>query len=245
MFVVFAIIGVLCIVYGASVMMIWSGTSFFAVWYALGAVCLAIAWCLNSGTWERIPIVVRRITEIIGCLLIAATVVLGGMSLSGFGSTGEDDLDAIIVLGAQVYADRPSTVLRYRLDTACAYLEKNPRTVCIVSGGQGANEPRAEADVMAEYLEALGIDASRIVRESQASNTEQNIEYSMAFFDPAHDRVGIVTNDFHVYRGTGIARKKGIVHACGIAAPSSPWYLPNNILRECFGIAKDYLKGNL
>ena len=43
----------------------------------------------------------------------------------------------MIVLGAQVHADKPSVVLKYRLDEAILYLNENPETVCIVAGGQG------------------------------------------------------------------------------------------------------------
>ena len=67
----------------------------------------------------------------------------------------------------------------------------------------------------------------------------------MAFIDPNTDQVGIVTNNFHVFRGTAIAHKQGIAYAYGIAAPSNCWYLPNNLLYETFGISKDFLKGNL
>ena len=245
MSIAFAIAGILCLLYGLSVMLIWSGTKFFAVWYAIGAVLLATAWCMHSGLWERAPLAARRILEVLACLLLLGVVVFGGMSLSQFGAEGEDDLDYLVVLGAQVYEDRPSAVLQYRLDTACEYLARNPGTLCIVSGGQGPNEPRAEADVMADYLVSRGVDPTRIVREAESLNTTQNIGNSMGLLDPANDRIGIVTNDFHVYRSVGIARKKGLAHVCGIAAPSNPWYLPNNVLRECFGIAKDYLSGNL
>lgn len=239
------IIGIACLMYGLSVMAIWSGTGFFAIWYIIGALVLAVAWCLHSGTWERIPAMGRRAVELVGCFALAFVLLFGGMSVSGFGASGEDGLDCLIVLGAQVYKDRPSVVLQYRLDCAVDYLEKNPRTTCIVTGGQGFNEPQTEADVMADYLEQQGIDPARIIREDRATNTEENIEFSKAFIDPAHDRIGIVTNDFHVFRGTRIARKKGIAHVCGISTPSNRWYLPNNILRECFGIAKDLATGNL
>jgi len=53
-------------------------------------------------------------------------------------------------------------VLRYRLDEAYRYLKDDPETICIVSGGQGYNEPCQEAEVMKKYLEDKGIDSSRI-----------------------------------------------------------------------------------
>ena len=69
--------------------------------------------------------------------------------------------------------------------------------------------------------------------------------FSMQFIDPEHDRVGIVTNKFHMFRGVRIACKAGIVNVCGIAAESNPLYLPNNMVRESLGVAKDFLAGNL
>lgn len=239
------IAGVVFLLYGVAVMMVGSGTWFFAFWFVLGAVFLGAAWAVHAGWWESMPVVGRRAIEVVVCVLLVGYVVTLGMQLKDFGDKGEPDLDYIIVLGAQVRDDGPSTVLRFRLETAYDYLSENERTMCIVSGGQGFNEPRAEADVMAEYLIERGIDAKRIIREDKAVNTVQNIENSMAFFDPASARVGIVTNDFHVFRGTKLAEKAGIEYVCGIAAPSSAPYLPNNMTRESLGIAKDFLTGNL
>lgn len=251
MAVALTIIGIACIAYGVTVMTLWSGTWFFAVWYAIGAVLLGLAWAMHSGAWGQAPVAVRRVIGIVGCVLIACVVVCGGLSISGFNQHGEDDLDYIVVLGAQIHEDSPSAVLRYRLDAAYDYLQENKGTVCIVSGGKGFNEPCAEADVMGDYLESRGIDAKRIIREDAALNTAENIVNSMALIAsnggvaPEDARIGIVTNDFHVFRGVGIARKKGMGNAVGIAAPSTAWYLPNNLLRESFSIAKDFATGNL
>ena len=136
-------------------------------------------------------------------------------------------------------------MLAYRLEAAYGYLVANPDTRCIVSGGQGPNEPEPEAHVMARYLMARGISGDRIIIEDASANTAENIMNSLAFIDPANDRVGIVTNNFHVFRGCAIARKKGIANVSGISAESSPWFLPNNLLRESCGITKDFVFGNI
>ena len=238
-------LGIAAIGYGVTVMMVGSGTWFFAVWYALGALLVASGVAVHTGAWAALPEMARHIT--VGCVMVlgvAFTVTVGFIS-TGFTQQAEDNLDYLIVLGAQVRDDRPSAVLRYRLDAACDYLERNPRTKCIVSGGQGFNEPTTEAAAMAAYLEGRGIGASRIITENRSLNTDQNIANSMAFFRPQTARVGIVTNNFHVFRATGIARKKGIAHVCGIPAYSDAWYLPNNVLRESLGVAKDLVSGNL
>lgn len=242
---VLCIVGIACLAYGFTIQMVGSGTWFFAVWYVIGAVLLALAWALHSGAWNALPLALRRVFQVLCAAVLVVVAGTQALVLGDFNDRGEPDLDYIIVLGAQVREGGPSLVLKYRLDAAYDYLQANPDTVCIVSGGQGANEPRPEADVMAEYLRARGIDGSRILVERESLNTYQNIRNSMQLFDARNARVGIVTNNFHVYRGVHLARAQGIEHACGIAAPARPWYLPNNMLRESFGIVKDFAQGNL
>ena len=153
----------------------------------------------------------------------------------------ESGLDYIIVLGAQVRENGPSVVLQYRLDAAIDYLEDNPDTICIVSGGQGANEPFSEAQGMADYLEKKDISKERILLETESKTTAQNISYSMKML-PEGVRVGIVTNNFHMFRALQIAKKQGLTQVSGIAAASKPLYLPNNMLREYLAEIKWLLK---
>ncbi len=239
------LVGILFLVYGVSVMMVQSGTWFFAVWYVIGAACITAGLVVHVGLWDAMPAVLKRFVQALTCMVLLVLVVTQGCALGSFGARGEDNLDYVIVLGAQVRESGPSAVLRYRLDEAYDYLQANPETICIVSGGQGPNESIPEAHGMAEYLENRGLDPSRIIVEDRSLTTYQNIRNSMQLFDSETARVGIVTNNFHVFRAVHIARKQGIAHACGIAAPSNTWYLPNNLLRESFGITKDLLRGNL
>ena len=127
------------------------------------------------------------------------------------------------------------------LDAAAAYLKDNPETICIVSGGQGSNEPFPEAVGMQRYLTENGVDPSRILPEDKSENTVMNIRYSKALISDPACSVGIVTNDFHMYRALMLARREGLQNAFGIAARSNPVFLPNNTLREVFGLAKDLL----
>ena len=50
--------------------------------------------------------------------------------------------------------------------------------------------------------------------------------------------VGIVTNDFHVFRAVQIAKGQGLENICAIAAESKKFYLPNNMLREFLAVIK-------
>ena len=111
------------------------------------------------------------------------------------------------------------------------YLEKNPETICIVSGGQGYNEPCTEAQAMADYMEAAGIEKDRLILEDESKTTEQNIKYSKKYMKDGAS-VGIITNDFHMFRAMQITKGEGLKSAKAIAAGSNPLYLPNNMLRE-------------
>ena len=243
--ILWSIIGIGCVLYGCLICSLRSGTSFFIVWLILGAFFLGLAAAARMHLWRRIPVGGKTAACILVCLCAAVFVFTEARISSGFGQKGEEDLEYLIVLGAQIRERGPSVVLQYRLDTACAYLENNPDTVCIVSGGQGSNEPCSEAEGMQRYLLEKGIPAERIVMETKSRNTLENIRNSMDMLDPETDRVGIVTNNFHLYRGCAIARKAGIRYVSGIAAPSKALFLPNNLFREFFGVAKDVLKGNM
>jgi len=240
-----AMAGIVLVAYGVTIMAVGSGTGFFVVWYAAGGICLAFSALVRLGVWATAPTLLRRVVVACACAGLAVVIGVGALAASGMNATCDDDLDVIIVLGAQVKTSGPSTVLRYRLDTAYDYLAAHPNTTCIVSGGQNDNEPTSEAAGMAAYLVGRGIDEDRIVLEDASTNTVENIRNSMALLDSTDRRVGIVTNDFHVYRSVAIAHRQGLEDAVGIAAPSRAWYLPNNLLREVAGIIKDTLLGNM
>lgn len=243
--ILFIVIGVLCTLYGIMVLMVQSGTSFFVVWFGLGALFLLLGFGLHNHFFERIPKMLRTLLLIVVCAGVLMLAVCEGFVLRGFGSRAPAGLDYLIVLGAQVREDGPSVVLKYRLDAAAQYMKDNDSTICIVTGGQGPNEPFSEGEGMKEYLVKIGIPADRIIVEDQARNTIQNIAYSKALMSSPDAPTAIVTNNFHVTRSLALAQKQGLTNVYAIAAPSTPQYLPNNMLREFFGLSKDFLQGNI
>ena len=80
---------------------------------------------------------------------------------------------------------------------------------------------------------------------SEAAGDEREKRETIRLIDPEQNRIGIVTNDFHLYRASAIAEKAGLRNISGIAGPSNRLYLPNNLLREFFGVFKDVVKGNM
>jgi uncharacterized SAM-binding protein YcdF (DUF218 family) len=110
---------------------------------------------------------------------------------------------------------------------------------------------------MRDYLLSRGISEDRILLEAGSGNTKENIEFTKAVLAEALGapssedasvlalRIGVVTNDFHVFRACAIARRAGFTHVSPVPAGSTALFLPNNMLREFLGIVKDRLAGNL
>ncbi|MBR3397892.1 MAG: YdcF family protein [Lachnospiraceae bacterium] len=238
-----SILAVLCFIYGILVFLTGSGTGFFIVWFLLCALCLACALFSGRGRWKRLPKALKTMLILILIVFLGLFFFVEALILTGFKDTSKKDLDVIIVLGAQVYESGPSVVLKHRLDEAFDYLQENPATVCIVTGAKGPNEPFSEAEGMRRYLISRGINEGRIILEDQALDTKQNISYSMKLFDAKKESVGIISNNFHMYRALRLAKKAGLSDVYGIPAPSTPLYLPNNMLREFFGVVKSFVAG--
>ena len=245
MFIIWIVLGVLSCAYGVFILGANSGTRFYTVWFMIGAVCFLLSAAARNHWIRKLPKVVKGIGLTVILVGACLFVFVESLIISRFDDRGEPDLDYLIVLGAQMRETGPSRVLKYRLDAACQYLTEHEGTLCIVTGGKGDNEIVTEAEGMRDYLTGRGIAESRILLEEQATDTSENIRFSSLLLDKEKDRVGIVTNDFHLFRGVSIAKKQGFRHVCGIAAGSTRAYLPNNMLREFLGVLKDFVCGNI
>lgn len=242
-----AVLAAVCVIYCVCIRLFMGyGTNFFLIWGVLG-VCLGILAFLlwNRALCERIPRILRRMFWFCAALGLVLFVVTEGFIFSQFQAKARDGADCMIVLGAWWKNDRPSYILKQRLDTAIAYLQQNPDTYVIASGGKGSNEVIPEAEGMAMYLEKAGIESERIICEDRSENTDENLRFSADYCRKEEDRVVLVTNNFHMFRALKIAQKQGYGQVEGLAAPSYPTMVPNNLLREFLGVVKDLLVGNM
>ena len=239
------VLAIVSFCYGLMIMLAASGSKFFLFWFAV-SLCFLLCGCVLHFKWYLfLPKWLLYLAGIVVCVGAAAFIFLAVKIGRCFESKCDTPLDYIIVLGAQVRENGPSVVLKYRLDCAADYLGRNPGTTCIVTGAQGYNEPVTEARGMADYLISMGIEKDRIILEEQARNTVENIRYSKARISSESATVGIVTNDFHMYRALGLAKKEGLGNASGLAAGSVIHFLPNNLTREVLGVVKDTYRGNM
>ena len=124
----------------------------------------------------------------------------------------------------------------------------------VVSGCQGQGEDITEAECMARYLIAHGVDASRICREELATSTRTNFTRTLALLpelgiDPAQP-FAFVTSDYHVARANYITKDLGMTeeNARAVAAkmPHGAYYAllnANFSVREAFALANEMLLG--
>ena len=227
------LIGWGCILYGIIVCSARSGSRFYMFWLICG-LCI-----LFGQNYFRYPMIYIPLIAFLSLFLIIEIRIL-----YCFLKKLDQPVDAMIILGAQVHSYGPCRSLAYRLDAAKAYWDVHPDVLCVVSGGQGQNEPDTEASIMKQYLVEKGMDEKKILVEDQSTNTVENLTFSKKML-PNVDSVAVVTSNFHVYRSVRIARKAGYKRVEGLAARSSYLYLVTNMVREFFAIIKDKLCGNI
>lgn len=234
----FLVAGVLSILY--YLLLAWYSrrlTSTFAgFWLISGGAHLALGCAPFSDSVFRI----------LKCAVLASWIIFAAVEIVIFSRMvpqKKKRADQIIILGAQVRGRRVTNSLKRRLDAALSYLENYPETQVIVSGGRGKGEDISEAEAMAQYLIAKGVDSHRIIREDQSTSTRENFRFSRKFLDAENSVTGIVTNDFHICRAEMIAKREGYRKLIRIPASSNPVFQLNYLVREFFAILAMVIRG--
>ncbi len=238
-------LGGLCLLYCLFILFFMSfGTWFFLIWGLAGLALAIWGGLLVQQKTKGIPGWAKLCWGLLAGIGLTALLVVEGLIFTEFDARAEPGADYCMILGAQMKDDGPSDVLKRRLDRALSYLQESPETLVIVSGGRGGNEQVSEAQGMYDYLVDAGIAPERILMEEASRNTHENLEFSGRLLDLQRDRVVLVTNNFHMYRTLQLAEGAGYMQIQGLAATTDPWMLPNNLLREFFGVVKDFCAGN-
>ena len=178
----------------------------------------------------------------LGCFVVLS----GFLACYGNIDSGDEKVDALIVLGAGVHGEKPSLHLARRLDRTAEYHFENPETLIVVSGGQGFQETITEALAMKRYLLAKGVSEDRIIMEDRAASTRENFRFSKEILDGLLDEgytSAYITNDFHVYRAGLVARSEGFENIAHYHAYTEWYAWPQNYLRESLAVVKTWIFG--
>lgn len=238
--------GVLCLGYFVG-LVAYAGLAniFYLVWLIGGVLSFAFAWLAKIHfVRRRLPGWLKVVLGVIICVLAVFFIMIESFILSGFYKTPSEEVDYLIVLGAHVRDGKPSRVLAKRLDAAYDYAKDRDHVMVVVTGGKGDNETTTEAYAMAVYLEEKGLDPERILLEEKATNTNENLAFSMELTGK-NKKVAVVSNDFHIFRAVHLARHRGFDSPQGLSARDDIRTMPANLVREFFGVVKDLACGNM
>ena len=224
--------------YGLCLLYAWAGVSWLWIWPLLSGFCLIRFLMIRKGI--HVPKWLRICYGVLLILFVLAFLIIEGNIISEMNAQAEPGLDYIITLGAAIRNGQPTTPLILRMNAALEYLENNPDTVCVASGGQGPAESSSEAACIAGYLTENGIDPSRILIEDQSRDTEENIANSFVMI-PDGTSVGIVSNSFHLYRAELIAKLQGHT-VLPVPAVTYPILGVHYTVREFFAVVEILLK---
>ncbi len=245
MAIIISILGILCLGYYLFLMLL--RMDFAVIWLLAGIFLLGLGG-VNFWLLEQHGVMhgwIRHLLLAVICMALLFFLVAEGCIVSKMTQQGEPGLEYVIVLGAQVKGDHPSRALKKRILKAAEYLQENPDTRAILSGGQGPGEDITEAECMRQVLVDLGVGEDRLILENRSTSTRENLIYSARLAPVKDAKVGLITQNFHLYRSLKLAAKQGYRNICGIAAPSEWMYQPHFMVREAFALVKEKLVGNI
>ena len=222
------------------------GQSLQYLWLLGALLCVGryLYWrhVARSGKYPpRAP--VRALRALFALALVFFLAVEGVILAAGF-CEAPPGLDYIVVLGARVDGDVPSGALRNRIRVAGEYLAANPQTRAVLSGGRGSDENISEAQCIYDHLVAAGVDPARLTLEDRSTDTSENLRFSRALI-PEGASVGLVTNNFHIFRALALARGLNWQGVQGVPVATTAISFPHYYLREFVGVIYDGLRGRL
>lgn len=192
-----------------------------------------------KGMPEAVYVLLDSLMLVIAYFIAHATLFLVSVLLNGF-SRPRKNQDYIIVLGCGLKDGEVTPMLARRIDKAIDFYRKQSAVrkppKLVMSGGQGRDESRAEADAMVDYAQQKGIPDTDLMSESQSVSTAENMRFSLRLMRADAGatkpiRCIFASNGYHLLRAGIYARKAGL-RIKGIGAKTARYYLPNAILRE-------------
>ena len=153
----------------------------------------------------------------------------------------EDDSLCLVGLGFQLNPDGTMRdELVERLKVMLSASEKYPNAIIVCTGGgTAADDPTAtEAGRMAEWLEAHGVNPSRLIVEEHSLTTAQNAIYTLDILSekyPQVRQIAIISSDYHIATGTLLFGAEAILRDSDIEVVSNAaWRAPGGTLSAMF-----------
>jgi uncharacterized SAM-binding protein YcdF (DUF218 family) len=229
------IFGILIFLYFTVVSITWRRFDVFNLLVSiLGVLIIIFSFKFNFfvGLFKKFSKIIRYLIIAFLICFILTFVILMSLILYNMRNTSKPSADYVIVLGCQVAGEYASLPLLSRGYTAIRYLNKNPETKAILTGGQGPGENIPEAESLKRLLLENKIDKERILLEDKSTNTMENFIFSDKLYNLSDKNIVIVTSDYHMFRALSIAKKLKYSNISGLPSKSQKSILPAFLLRE-------------
>ena len=177
----------------------------------------------------------------------------------------------IIVFGAGVSVDESKNVIiNKRIDKAIEYANKYKKATFVLSGSKLDDEIIEEAYYMKNYMVERGVEEHRILVDIFSYNTFENINNSLfiikedllrrnqfeniihrpfsknkKIYDFDYLKIGLVSNEFHLWRINMMAKKLGIYNPCDIEVDTVPYLYMYYQIREVMSLFKAFALNQL
>lgn len=138
----------------------------------------------------------------------------------------EENIDAILILGAGIWGNKPSHMLEDRLLEGINLYNKNISNNIIMSGDHGKVD-YDEVNFMKKFAIEKGVLSEDVFMDHAGFSTYESLYRAKEIFGAK--KIVIVTQKYHLYRALYVARSLGI-EAYGVA--SNPRGYAGQIVRD-------------
>lgn len=206
---------------------------------------------MSRGEARRPSLLGRCLKAALAVLVALAIVVIAANAITVLSTRGQvhtvaqlsDELadnpaDAVVVLGASVYADgRPSDILADRLEVAVD-LYKAGAARAIICSGDNRSSHYDESDAMKAYCVSLGVPSQDVYVDHGGITTYDSMYRARYVFGA--ERIIVATQAYHLYRAMFAADALGM-EAWGVPTDKGAYHNQMQYsLREVVARTKDF-----
>lgn len=160
--------------------------------------------------------------------------------------SGSRKADAGVILGAAVWGgNRPSPVLRERINKGFEIYEKKYVPKLILTGGGSPNE-LTEAEVQKNELIKYGVDPRNLLVEAKSNSTNEQIQFVKTKYYKRfnYQRIILISDNFHLFRATEMCKFNNInADSFSSDTPLSTESYMNFCIKESFAVLIFWLFG--
>lgn len=160
--------------------------------------------------------------------------------------SGKKKADAGVILGAAVWGgNRPSPVLRERINKGFEIYEKKYVPKLILTGGGSPNE-LTEAEVQKNELIKYGVDPRNLFVEAKSNSTNEQIQFVKTKYYKKfnYQKIILISDNFHLFRATEMCKFNNInADAFSSDTPLSTESYINFCIKESFAVLIFWLFG--